>query len=426
MEARSYLCGEAAGDVKREVKDEECAGVLASLSGKFSGSPHTLQGLKELDLGERYRSTSHKTRLPPVSELILIADAPKRFDASRRASESCSESDYVWSPKAASLCMPVGLGLPSPPPSEQYASSRTPRPAPNFRNQGAHGLASRPGSRYYSSNSSINGNPSYMAGSGSGSFHQPRTTTLSPFINHPARGPQPLVPRATHSSTYGIQKPYRYHHQQGPVPRPVSWQLHHSSPMIQKSKRKPPRKDKPHNNKQYDLEQTDYIRYLTADLGIPWDDIVTEYSKYWETRVDHPPRDRQGLQGVFYRKNKTIPAFSREGKLVLNHDGDPEIWTLKVRKAKEFAKDEHKKDRLKLSFLWPERALQYPWVVEEHKKVALENLTKQEDQRRTHKEMVARGERPPRFKPDDGYTRPEDTWDSISDSDEYDAQLQVR
>lgn len=162
----------------------------------------------------------------------------------------------------------------------------------------------------------------------------------------------------------------------------VSQESHHYTHCTQEAsltggrKRASPRRSKPHNNKPYNEEQTSHIRYLYADLGLPWAEVCQIFNACYPDQK----RNIQGVQGVLYRANTCIHVLDVDGNRVLDENGNPLNMELKVRDVRETGDEPRKvgKKRAKtgstkyhrLITVYPELALQYDWVGEDHKKEA--------------------------------------------------------
>ncbi|KAI1854567.1 hypothetical protein JX265_007562 [Neoarthrinium moseri] len=121
-------------------------------------------------------------------------------------------------------------------------------------------------------------------------------------------------------------------------------------------------KDTPHCNKRYTREQMDFIRYLKVDVILTWNEIAHQVQQYFPDSEFE--RGTQGVQGVYYRQNKNLPVVDLEtNALKYLPNGHIDRWEKKCR-------DQPDKKVYGLINIWPEVALTYPWVKEEHKQLA--------------------------------------------------------
>ncbi|KAK8088056.1 hypothetical protein PG997_003017 [Apiospora hydei] len=123
-------------------------------------------------------------------------------------------------------------------------------------------------------------------------------------------------------------------------------------------------KNQGHCNKPYPWEQTCWIRYHFEDLKQPW----TVVEELFDEAFQDPDfeRTRQGLQGSFYRQNKMLPHLDQVSERYI---GMPNGHI-----ALEIVKKRDQKHRREGFFnfvnLYPEWAVQFSWVSEEHKQDA--------------------------------------------------------
>ncbi|KAK8083646.1 hypothetical protein PG996_002427 [Apiospora saccharicola] len=184
-----------------------------------------------------------------------------------------------------------------------------------------------------------------------------RSSALSSIEHHPSR----FIKRESYSSypsEFG-----RYHVLRHVVGGHVKKErLPPSPPHGRKSK------NQGHCNKPYPWEQTCWIRYQFEDLRKPW----TVVEELFDMTFPDPDfeRTRQGLQGSFYRQNKMLPHLDQETERYI---GMPNGHV-----ALEVVKKREQKNRREGFFnfvnLYPEWAVVYPWVSEEHRQDALRLL----------------------------------------------------
>ena len=130
------------------------------------------------------------------------------------------------------------------------------------------------------------------------------------------------------------------------------------SPQTVRKVRKSPRKDKPHYNIKYTKEQHDFIVYAFVDLNKTWKVVEDMYAEQFPS--SELVRGPQGLQAMFYRLNKAIPMADRDGLLLFKPDFTVATMEVPVR---------HQRDnKIGLLDRAPERARNYGWVSDEHKR----------------------------------------------------------
>lgn len=120
-----------------------------------------------------------------------------------------------------------------------------------------------------------------------------------------------------------------------------------------------------HCNKPYPWEQTCWIRYQFEDLKKAWP-IVEELfdQKFPDPDFD---RTRQGLQGSFYRQNKMLPHLDEVTERYIGlSNGHVALEVVKKREQKK-----RREGFFTFVNLYPEWAVIYPWVSEEHRQEAL-------------------------------------------------------
>ncbi|ORY70130.1 uncharacterized protein BCR38DRAFT_100406 [Pseudomassariella vexata] len=129
---------------------------------------------------------------------------------------------------------------------------------------------------------------------------------------------------------------------------------------------KTPRKQ-PHCNKKYTMTELHFVRYHIMDLKMSWDH-VTDIFEIEFPDPDHK-RERQGLQGSYYRANKIIRKLDlHTNQLCFREDGHIAVENMPVRTQTNF----ENKHYWTLVNLWPECAVKYPWVTPEHRQLAAE------------------------------------------------------
>ncbi|KAK8055445.1 hypothetical protein PG993_000672 [Apiospora rasikravindrae] len=145
-------------------------------------------------------------------------------------------------------------------------------------------------------------------------------------------------------------------------------------------------KNQGHCNKPYPWEQTCWIRYQFEDLKKPW----TVVEELFDQTFQDPnlERTRQGLQGSFYRQNKMLPHLDQESERYIGMpNGHIALEVVKKREQK------HRREGF-FNFvnLYPEWAVQFDWVSEEHKQDANRLLDQRlRDQERIKQEAIDAG-----------------------------------
>ncbi|KAK1955811.1 hypothetical protein LY78DRAFT_686581 [Colletotrichum sublineola] len=108
-------------------------------------------------------------------------------------------------------------------------------------------------------------------------------------------------------------------------------------------------------NVKYTIQQVDFIDYFRVDHGLSWKEVETKYAAtFSEDATKGHKRGQSGLQGVFYRKNKQIPATDH------NNPKTSQCYVGKKRKGNN--------NSIGLLNMHPERAITYAWVSDEHKR----------------------------------------------------------
>ncbi|KAI0386119.1 hypothetical protein F5Y04DRAFT_116160 [Hypomontagnella monticulosa] len=141
---------------------------------------------------------------------------------------------------------------------------------------------------------------------------------------------------------------------------------------------------KSHNNIKYSIEETDYIRYNKYEKKLPWEESKKLFRKKFPMTDVEKNRGTQGIQGNFYRDNHNLPLLTNRGRvLVFQENGHVKPITAKVRDQKE------DKPYFSLTYLYPERAMLYDWVDDEHKRFA-EELAKERILQKEHAQREAK------------------------------------
>ncbi|KAK1598516.1 uncharacterized protein LY79DRAFT_665712 [Colletotrichum navitas] len=117
-------------------------------------------------------------------------------------------------------------------------------------------------------------------------------------------------------------------------------------------------------NVKYTIQQVDFIDYFRVDHHLSWKEVEAKYAAVFpEDAAKGHKRGPQGLQGVYYRKNKQIPVTDPNNLLVFDEDDNPKTFQCDVREQ-----GKKMNNSIGLLGMHPERAITYPWVSEEHKR----------------------------------------------------------
>ncbi|KAI1384594.1 uncharacterized protein F4822DRAFT_367672 [Hypoxylon trugodes] len=154
-----------------------------------------------------------------------------------------------------------------------------------------------------------------------------------------------------------------------------------------KRKRKGNQTKSSHNNIKYTAEEGDFIRYNKYEMKYSWADNQKLFVETFPMRDPEKDRRTQGVQGVHYRDNQHVPVLVDGGRrLVFNEYGHVKARVAQVRQQRD------DKPYFSLVYLYPERALNYPWVADKFKKMAAELVKERIPQREAAKrDAIARG-----------------------------------
>ncbi|KAI0118902.1 hypothetical protein GGR51DRAFT_137638 [Nemania sp. FL0031] len=126
-----------------------------------------------------------------------------------------------------------------------------------------------------------------------------------------------------------------------------------------------------HCNVKYKVEELDFIRYQRVDHNLKWHQVEANFGilfPFCEIRK------AQGLQGVCYRQNKGLPNIFND-QLIFMDNGHVAVTSTKTREQGD------NKEKYNFHYLYPDRALKYPWISEEHRKKAIELDKKRQEQK---------------------------------------------
>ncbi|TDZ31293.1 hypothetical protein C8035_v001786 [Colletotrichum spinosum] len=117
-------------------------------------------------------------------------------------------------------------------------------------------------------------------------------------------------------------------------------------------------------NVKYTIQQVDFIDYFRVDHHLSWKEVEAKYASVFpEDAAKGHKRGPQGLQGVYYRKNKQIPATDPNNLFIFDEDDNPRTFQCDVREQ-----GKKMNNSIGLLAMHPERAITYSWVSEEHKR----------------------------------------------------------
>ncbi|KAI1281378.1 hypothetical protein F5Y07DRAFT_295020 [Xylaria sp. FL0933] len=136
-----------------------------------------------------------------------------------------------------------------------------------------------------------------------------------------------------------------------------------------------------HCNVKYLCEEQDWIRYQRVDLNPAapsepkklWEKIAVQFNIQFPN-PDIPPRKATGLQGSYYRQHIKLPKIV-DGQLVFMKNGHVRAVWVKTRKQNE------KIHLYFLTYMYPERAMNYDWVKPADRKFASELNAQREIQK---------------------------------------------
>ncbi|KAK5632031.1 hypothetical protein RRF57_007745 [Xylaria bambusicola] len=157
----------------------------------------------------------------------------------------------------------------------------------------------------------------------------------------------------------------------------------------------------PHCNLKYLFEERDYTRYLRVDLGQAWGPLTQQFaqmfpqSKSVSKSGSKSPRTEGGLQGAYYRDHKVLPLII-DGQLQFMENGH-------VRPTKVLTRDQSEMKHLySLVYLYPERAMNYPWLpVAERERAYQLNRERQPQIKKARLEAQQRGTYVEKLPPDE-------------------------
>lgn len=117
-------------------------------------------------------------------------------------------------------------------------------------------------------------------------------------------------------------------------------------------------------NRPYNIAQVDWVRYTKVDLSLSYDSMAKPFALVWpgESKTGHC------FSARFYRDN-WIPRVDVNNNPVYDEKGAIIMDSAKMRDIKS---EEGKEKGVPYSLVerYPWRALEYPWVDEEHKEIA--------------------------------------------------------
>ncbi|KAK1727369.1 uncharacterized protein BDZ83DRAFT_717886 [Colletotrichum acutatum] len=208
--------------------------------------------------------------------------------------------------------------------------------------------------------SAMTGGPRRSSIDSLGSFQEPRIDLSSPTayrIPMPPMAYPDALPSPTFSNSH-----------RNPL-SPPSRRLQHRLPVTLRTGCSPSRRPRrsptgSRCNVKYTIQQVDFIDYFRVDHHLSWKEVEAKYASVFpEDAAKGHKRGPQGLQGVYYRKNKQIPATDPNNLLVFDEDDNPKTFQCDVREQ-----GKKMNNSIGLLGMHPERAITYAWVSEEHKR----------------------------------------------------------
>ncbi|KAI1183918.1 hypothetical protein F5B17DRAFT_104241 [Nemania serpens] len=146
-----------------------------------------------------------------------------------------------------------------------------------------------------------------------------------------------------------------------PVPHEDQYQEPQQQPPREVRRRRTRLLETTHCNIKYHVEELDYIRYHRVDLGMKWALVEAKFRARFPLAVI---RKAGGLQGVNYRQNKFLPDINDAGELIFMENGHVKPVCVMTRYQTP------QKQRYTLVYLFPDRALAYPWVSQRDQQAA--------------------------------------------------------
>ncbi|KAI0534660.1 hypothetical protein GGR58DRAFT_505086 [Xylaria digitata] len=144
-----------------------------------------------------------------------------------------------------------------------------------------------------------------------------------------------------------------------------------------------------HSNVKYWTEELDFIRYQRIDRALGWGKVQKKFRKKFPMPYSPEPRNTGGLQGVNYRQNKCLPLIFSNGRLGFMENGHIQLVWIPTRKQ---TKENNKGEDFTLVHLYPERAMNYPWVKKEGRlRAALLNEDRQKQKEQARLDAIKRG-----------------------------------
>ena len=185
------------------------------------------------------------------------------------------------------------------------------------------------------------------------------SNTLPPLPALPGPGMSSSLPSAT-NLLRPRERRHKYRHGSSHSQRQMS-----SPPKGVKKRVTRRRKEDGHCNVKYVTEELDFIRYRRVDCGTKWQELAGLFC----LQFPYPelPRTRPGIQGGYYRQNDgQIPEVANHGQaLTYLPNGHVKPSHIGVR-------GQHDKKLFGLVALFPERAMNYPWVDSDTRQMATE------------------------------------------------------
>ncbi|KAI1194056.1 hypothetical protein F5X97DRAFT_338178 [Nemania serpens] len=324
----------------------------------------------------RYAQDTMNTQSGPPTSWDLVSQPLNTHSTSNhRASRSVEYPSYPQSPASARLLSPFGLKEESVSPAgfplylrdapreilrrkpEQYdggsdVAFSSPQPFQSYHGSFSHSLASGP-RQTRSMTPELGDHSIYSKRPRSSLPPDPITEKLNEFRTTQNKSPLPLL---ANLSTLRAHSEASSRWENLPEPDDNIYQQPRPHPRQEIKKRRTRSLETTHCNIKYHVEELDYIRYHRVDLGLKWTLVETKFKTMFPKTVFSVVRKTGGLQGVNYRQNKFLPRLNDAGELVFMQNGHVQPVCIKTRDQTE------KKHLYTLVYLFPERAMDYPWV----------------------------------------------------------------
>ncbi|KAI1321847.1 hypothetical protein F5Y16DRAFT_416717 [Xylariaceae sp. FL0255] len=146
-------------------------------------------------------------------------------------------------------------------------------------------------------------------------------------------------------------------------------------------------RERPHNNIKYTTEEVDFIRFWRHDMGLHWPQVLEIFHQKFPMEDRDYDRRVTGLQGVLYRHNNVLPKVrSDRNELIMQENGHVDWVIVKCREQYS------QRQFYSLIYLYPERAMTYPWLSAQYRqKAAAMNEVRQAQRNRARLQALESG-----------------------------------